>query len=83
MRLIFFALCAKLSAMNKLRAKRAERGLTLDEVAKAVSTNVGNLSRIECDKQLPSPALAIRLCRFYGIELADVFAAADTHQQAA
>ena len=82
MRLTFFALSAKNSAMNKLRAKRAERGLTLEEVAKAVVTNVGNLSRIECDKQLPSPALAIRLCRFYGIELADVFAAADTQQAA-
>ncbi len=68
--------------MNKLREKRAERGLTLDEVAKAVNTNVGNLSRIERDQQLPSPGLAFRLSRFYGIEFADVFASADTHQAA-
>jgi len=68
--------------MNILRDKRAEKGLTLDEVAKAVNTNVGNLSRIERGAQFPSPPLAFRLARFYGIELADVFASAD-HAQAA
>lgn len=67
--------------MSKLREKRIEKGLTLMQVAKQVRTNVGNLSRIERGQQFPSPPLAVRLSRVYGMALEDVFSVSD--QQAA
>lgn len=67
--------------MSKLREKRIERGLTLIEVSRQIHTDVGNLSRIERGQQFPSPPLAIRLCRLYGLALEDVFTVPD--QQAA
>lgn len=55
--------------MNLLRIKRKERRLTLQEVAKAVGVAISNLSRIERAQQSPSPAVALRLYRFYNQEV--------------
>lgn len=70
-----------ISVMSKLREKRIEKGLTLMQVAGLVRTNVGNLSRIERGQQFPSPPLAVRLSRVYGMALEDVFSVSD-HQEA-
>jgi transcriptional regulator with XRE-family HTH domain len=51
-------------AMSKLREARVARNLTLQDVAKAVETDPGNLSRIERG-QAASKALARRLFEFY------------------
>lgn len=61
--------------MTKLRLIRQELGLTLQQVAQQVATNIGNLSRLECGKQNPSKALAERLFRFYKgrISIAEIF----------
>lgn len=51
---------------SPLKALRTARGQTLAAVAAAVSTDVGNLSRIENQKQKASPELAERLAKFFG-----------------
>jgi len=68
--------------MSKLREKRIEKGLTLTQVARQVRTDVGNLSRIERGQQFPSPPLAVRLSRAYGMALEDVFSVPDQQRAA-
>ena len=49
-----------------LRQLRQKRGKSLEDVAAAVGTDAGNLSRIERGIQLPSGQLAQRIADFYG-----------------
>jgi transcriptional regulator with XRE-family HTH domain len=59
---------------TKLKSERQRRQLTVAEVARAVHTDQGNLSRIENGKQVPSRDLALRLHAFYEgrVELLDI-----------
>lgn len=59
---------------NILRTKRAELGLTLQQAASEFGIHFATLSRIERGQQTPSPALAVRMCRLYGIDLNTVYA---------
>lgn len=51
--------------MTPLKKIRISRKLTLMEVARAIGTDTGNLSRIESGKQR-SPDMAEKLSRYYG-----------------
>jgi transcriptional regulator with XRE-family HTH domain len=55
-----------------LRKAREQRGLTLQEVAKEVDTDQGNLSRIERGEQTPSKELAAALSAFFGHEVSEM-----------
>lgn len=55
-----------------LHAIRKRREKTLAEVAQAVGTDAGNLSRIENGKQQASPALAERLARHFGYAITEI-----------
>lgn len=52
-----------------LRVARMRRQMTLQEVAAAVGSNTGNLSRIERGLQVPSQSLAERLANFFNNEV--------------
>lgn len=58
--------------MTPLKAIRRKRNLTLVEVATAVETDSGNLSRIENAKQTASPDLAERLSKYFGCAITEV-----------
>lgn len=45
---------------------RKSRGLSLEKVAAEVGTDQTNLSRIERGEQVPKPALACALYKYYG-----------------
>ncbi len=64
--------------MNKLRAARKSKKLTLIDVAKRINTDAGHLSRIERGQQMPGPRLAKRLSSFYAISLDDIYENIDT-----
>lgn len=55
--------------MKTLRTVREKRKLTLDDVARKVGCNAGNLSRIERGEQMPSRNLARELYDFFGGEV--------------
>jgi transcriptional regulator with XRE-family HTH domain len=55
-----------------LKVLRHARKQTLHEVATAVGTDSGNLSRIENGKQGASPELAERLAKFYGYAITEI-----------
>lgn len=58
---------------NRLRELRETRGLTQDEVAKAVRVTRQTINAIENDKYNPTLELAFRLSRFYGESIETVF----------
>lgn len=60
------------SMHTPLKQVRIKRGQTLGDVARAVGTDIGNLSRIENAKQSASPDLAERLARHFGYELTEI-----------
>lgn len=51
---------------------RLQRKQTLQEVARAVGTDAGNLSRIENGKQRASPELAERLVKHFGYAITEI-----------
>jgi transcriptional regulator with XRE-family HTH domain len=57
---------------SPLKNARLKRSQTLDEVASAVSTDSGNLSRIENAKQRASPELAEKLVKHFGFALTEI-----------
>lgn len=57
-----------------LRAKRREQGMTLEQAAKKIGINFATLSRIERGQQNPSPRVAMRIGKLYGIDLNVVYA---------
>lgn len=58
--------------MTPLKTIRMRRGSTLAEVAAAVGTNAGNLSRIENGKQRASAAIAEKLAKYFGYSLTEI-----------
>lgn len=57
------------SPLKQVRIKRKE---TLQQVAVAVGTDSGNLSRIERGLQVPSKQVAARLSSYFGGEVSEV-----------
>jgi putative transcriptional regulator len=55
-----------------LKIVRKKRRKTLVQVAKAVGTDAGNLSRIENLKQRPSTELAERLARYFHPDITEI-----------
>lgn len=60
------------SMHSPLKQIRLKRHGTLAEVATAVATNTGNLSRIENGKQKASPNLAEKLAKHFGHEITEI-----------
>jgi transcriptional regulator with XRE-family HTH domain len=55
-----------------LKAARLKCSQTLTQVAEAVGTDAGNLSRIENGKQRPSPDMAEKLARHFGYAITEI-----------
>lgn len=55
-----------------LKAARLKRGHTLTQVAQAIGTDSGNLSRVENGKQMPSAKMAAKLARYFGYEISEI-----------
>lgn len=61
------------SAMTQaIKAARLKRRQTLVQVAQAIGTDAGNLSRIENGKQNPSPKMAAKLAHYFGYEITEI-----------
>jgi transcriptional regulator with XRE-family HTH domain len=58
--------------ISPLRAVREKCGLNLKTVADAVSTDPGNLSRVERGEQTPSKELAEALCKYFDHALTEI-----------
>lgn len=57
---------------SPLKRTRLTTGRTLSEVAEAVGTNPGNMSRIENGKQRASPGLAEKIAKYFGYAITEI-----------
>ncbi|CAD5244852.1 helix-turn-helix transcriptional regulator [Thermococcus camini] len=58
---------------NRLRELRESRGLTQEELAKALGVTRQTVIAIEKGKYDPSLRLAFRIARFFGVKIEDIF----------
>ncbi|NJF24729.1 helix-turn-helix transcriptional regulator [Thermococcus sp. Bubb.Bath] len=58
---------------NRLRELREERGLTQEELAKALGVTRQTIIAIERGKYDPSLKLAFKIARFFGKSIEEVF----------
>ena len=58
---------------NRLRELREEKGLTQEELAKALGVTRQTIIAIERGKYDPSLKLAFRIARFFGRGIEDIF----------
>lgn len=61
---------------NRIRVLRAERSVTQEELAAAVGVTRKTINTIETGKYVPSTVLALRLARYFGVPVEEVFALA-------
>ncbi|GEN59291.1 cupin domain-containing protein [Acetobacter nitrogenifigens] len=59
---------------GKLRALRQSKGLSIDQVAKAIGVNKSFISKLEHDAVAPSIATLVRYCDAVGAAVGDLFA---------
>jgi len=57
----------------RLREVRARYGVTQEELAKAVGVTRQTIIAIEKGRYLPSLPLALRIARFFGLRVEDIF----------
>ncbi|MBC7320698.1 MAG: putative transcriptional regulator [Thermococcaceae archaeon] len=58
---------------NRLRELREERGLTQEELAKALGVTRQTIIAIEKGKYDPSLRLAFKIARFFNTKIEDIF----------
>lgn len=58
---------------NRIRVQRAIKNVTQEEVATAVGVTRRTINTIENGKFTPSTTLAIRLSRYFGITVEELF----------
>lgn len=58
---------------NKLRELRKARGLSQEEVARAVGTTRQTITSIEVGKYTASLPLALRLAQYFGVTVEELF----------
>ena len=63
-----------------IRALRAERGLSLSQLALAAAVDKGYLSRVERGLKVPSVAIVLRISTALQVSAAQLFGAAESHE---
>ena len=58
---------------NRVRELRKQKGLTQDELAKALHVSRQTINAIENNKYNPTLELAIRLARYIGLPVEQIF----------
>lgn len=67
---------------TNIRALRKEKGLTLNQLATEIGSDVGNLSRVERDQQGYTDALLKKISDALSVPVAALFAQDDAHREA-
>lgn len=65
---------------NQIKVQRAIKNLTQEELAEKVGVTRKTINTIENEKFVPSTVLAIRLARFFEINVEDLFELIDNQK---
>lgn len=58
---------------NKLKIERAIKNITQAELAKVVSVSRQTINAIESNKYVPSAVLAMKIARYFGKPIEEIF----------
>ena len=58
---------------NTIRVERAKKRITQAQLAKKVKTSRQNLHTIETEKSEPKTGLAMRIAKFFGLDVEEIF----------
>lgn len=66
---------------TRIREIRKQKGLTILELATAINSDVGNISRLERNKQGYSDAILSKIASALGVAVADLFSDGEIEQK--
>ena len=58
---------------NKLKVERAIKNITQEELAKEIGVSRQTINAIESGKYVPSTVLSLKIARFFGRALEEIF----------
>jgi putative transcriptional regulator len=58
---------------NKIKIQRAIKEITQEDLAKIISVSRQTINAIEKNKYVPSTVLALKLARYFGVSVEDIF----------
>lgn len=79
----FHYICRQMadSLNNKIKIYRAVKDVTQEELAAAVGVTRKTVNTIENAKFVPSTALALRMARFFGVQVEELFQLNDQYDK--
>ena len=63
---------------NNLRVERAIKNITQEELAKQISVSRQTINAMESNKYIPSTLLALKIARYFGKSVEDIFQLEET-----
>lgn len=63
---------------NKLKVERAIKNITQEELAKEIGVSRQTINAIESGKYVPSTVLSLKIARFFGRALEEIFQLEDS-----
>jgi putative transcriptional regulator len=63
---------------NNIRVERAIKNITQEELAKQISVSRQTINAMESNKYIPSTMLALKIARFFGKPVEDIFQLEET-----
>jgi putative transcriptional regulator len=58
---------------NKIKIQRAIKEITQEDLAKIISVSRQTINAIEKNKYVPSTVLALKLARYFGVAVEEIF----------
>jgi putative transcriptional regulator len=58
---------------NKIKIQRAIKDITQEDLAKTISVSRQTINTIEKNKYVPSTILALKLARYFGVTVEEIF----------
>ncbi|MEA1941907.1 MAG: helix-turn-helix transcriptional regulator [Pseudomonadota bacterium] len=62
---------------NRIRVLRAERGMSQSDLAAAIDVSRKTISTVEVGRFVPSTVIALKIARYFGVPVEDVFDLSD------
>ncbi len=63
---------------NNIRVERAIKNITQEELAKQISVSRQTINAMESNKYIPSTMLALKIARYFGKPVEDIFQLEET-----
>ena len=58
---------------NTIKVQRAIKNITQEELAKAISVSRQTINAMEGGKYVPSTVLALKLAKYFGVSIEEIF----------